>query len=163
MRDERKGICLFQMGSFSSEPFRLGSTLKHNHGLLLPLASANSFCVNCHNACNFQELAQKRYLQVIQCLKTVVLQSLSHVQLFATPWTAACQTPLFSTISWSLLKFMFIESVRLPNHSSSATAFSFCLSQHQGLFQWVGSLHQVVKVLELQHQSFQWIFRTYFL
>ena len=119
------------MGSFSSEPFRLGSTLKHNHGLLLPLASANSFCVNCHNACNFQELAQKRYLQVIQCLKTVVLQSLSHVQLFATPWTAACQTPLFSTISWSLLNFMFIESVRLPNHSSSATAFSFCLSQHQ--------------------------------
>ena len=104
------------MGSFSTEPFRLGNTLKHNHGLLLPLASANSFCVNCHNACNFQELAQKRYLQVIQCLKTVVLQSLSHVQLFTTPWTAACQTPLFSTISWSLLKFMSMESVRLPNH-----------------------------------------------
>ena len=104
------------MGSFSTEPFRLGNTLKHNHGLLLPLASANSFCVNCHNACNFQELAQKRYLQVIQCLKTVVLQSLSHVQLVATPWTAACQTPLFSTISWSLLKFMSMESVRLPNH-----------------------------------------------
>ena len=35
-------------------------------------------------------------------------------------------------------------------------------SQHQGLFQWVRSLHQVVKVLkfQLQHQSFQWIFRT---
>jgi len=33
------------------------------------------------------------------------------------------------------------------------------------LFQWVGSLHQVAKVLELQlqHQSFQWIFRVYFL
>ena len=39
------------------------------------------------------------------------------------------------------------------------------LSQHQGLFQWVGSLHQVAKVLEvqLQHQSFQWIFRIDFL
>ena len=39
------------------------------------------------------------------------------------------------------------------------------LSQHQGLFQWVDSLHQVAKVLELplQHQSFQWIFRTDFL
>ena len=37
---------------------------------------------------------------------------------------------------------------------------AFNLSQHQGLFQWVSSLHQVVKVLELQlqHQSFQWIF-----
>ena len=39
------------------------------------------------------------------------------------------------------------------------------LSQHQGLFQWVGFLHQVAKVLELQlqHQSFLWIFRVDFL
>ena len=38
------------------------------------------------------------------------------------------------------------------------------LSQHQGLFQWVGSSHQVAKVweLQLQHQSFQWIFRVDF-
>ena len=38
------------------------------------------------------------------------------------------------------------------------------LSQHQDLFQWVGSLHQVAKVLEFhfQHQSFQWIFRVDF-
>ena len=38
-------------------------------------------------------------------------------------------------------------------------------SQHQGLFKWVSSLHQVAKVLEfqLQHQSFQRVFRTYFL
>ena len=36
------------------------------------------------------------------------------------------------------------------------------LSQNQGLFQWVSSSHQVAKVLEfqLQHQSFQWIFKT---
>ena len=40
---------------------------------------------------------------------------------------------------------------------------TFNLSQHQGLFQWVGSSHQVAKVLELQHQSFQWIFRVDFL
>ena len=32
------------------------------------------------------------------------------------------------------------------------------LPQHQSLFQWVGSSHQVAKVLELQHQCFQWIF-----
>ena len=39
------------------------------------------------------------------------------------------------------------------------------LSQHQGLSQWVSSLHQVAKVLgfQLQHQSFQWMFRTDFL
>ena len=37
------------------------------------------------------------------------------------------------------------------------------LSQHQGLFQWVSSSLQVARVLELQHQSFQWIFRVDFL
>ena len=36
-------------------------------------------------------------------------------------------------------------------------------SQHQGLFQWVGSSHQVAKVFEFQHQSFQWIFKVDFL
>ena len=42
---------------------------------------------------------------------------------------------------------------------------AFNLSQHQGLFKWVSSSHQVAKVLEfqLQHQSFQWIFRIDFL
>ena len=40
---------------------------------------------------------------------------------------------------------------------------TFNLSQHQGLFKWVSSLHQVAKLLELKHQSFQWIFRTDFL
>ena len=53
-----------------------------------------------------------------------------------------------------------------PSHPLSSPAHpAFNLSQHQGLFQWVGSLHPVAKVLELQlqHQSFQWIFRTDFL
>ena len=47
-----------------------------------------------------------------------------------------------------------------PLSSPSRPAFS--LSQHQGLFKWVSSSHQVAKVLEFQlwHQSFQWIFRT---
>ena len=42
--------------------------------------------------------------------------------------------------------------------SFSAAQFSFCLSQHQGLFQWVSSSHQMVKALQLQQQTFQWIF-----
>ena len=53
-----------------------------------------------------------------------------------------------------------------PSHSLSAPSPpAFNLSQHQGLFKWVRSLYQVAKVLEfqLQHQSFQWIFRTDFL
>ena len=43
---------------------------------------------------------------------------------------------------------------------SSITSFN--LSQHQGLFQWVSSSHQLAKVLVLQQQSFQWIFRVDF-
>ena len=42
------------------------------------------------------------------------------------PWTVACQSPLFFTVSWSLLKFMVMESVMLFI-SSSVTPFSFCL------------------------------------
>ena len=52
-----------------------------------------------------------------------------------------------------------------PSHPlSSLSPPTFNLSQHQGLFKWVSSSHQVAKVLEFQfqHQSFQWIFRTDF-
>ena len=45
-----------------------------------------------------------------------IAQSLSHVRLFVTPWTAANQTSLTLTISWSLLKLMSIESVMPFNH-----------------------------------------------
>ena len=96
------------------------------------------------------------------------VQSLSCVWLFATPRTAARQASLSISNSWSLLKLMSIESVMSSKHlilcrHPSPPAFN--LSQHQGLFQWVSSLHQVAKVLELQlqHQSFQWIFRVDFL
>ena len=44
------------------------------------------------------------------------VQSLSHVQLFATPWTAACQASLSITSSQNLLKLMSIKSVMLSNH-----------------------------------------------
>ena len=53
-----------------------------------------------------------------------------------------------------------------PSHPlSSPSPPTFSLSQHQGLFQWVSSLHWVARGLELQlqHQSFQWISRTDFL
>ena len=50
-----------------------------------------------------------------------------------------------------------------PLSSPSPPAFN--LSQHQGLFRWASSSHQVAKILkfQLQHQPFQWIFRTDFL
>ena len=54
------------------------------------------------------------------------------------------------------------DAIQPSRPLSSTSPLAFNLSQHQGLFQWVCSSHQVAKVLEfqLQHQSFQWIFRT---
>ena len=56
--------------------------------------------------------------QHLRCLThsyVTVVQSLSCLQLFKTPWTAACQAPLSSTISQSLLKFMSTEPVMPSN------------------------------------------------
>ena len=56
------------------------------------------------------------------------------------------------------------DAIQASHPLSSPYPPAFNLSQHQHLFQWVGSLHQVAKVLELQlqHQSFQWIFKVDF-
>ena len=56
------------------------------------------------------------FKKVIQCFSSV--QSLSGVQLFATPWTAPHQASLSITTSWSLLKLTSIVSVMPPNHLS---------------------------------------------
>ena len=101
------------------------------------------------------------------CFFVVVGQPLSRAQLFMTLWTATCQVSLSFTISQSLLKLMSIELMMPSNHlillSPSPPALN--LSEHQCLFQWVNSLHQVARVLELQlkHQFFQWIKRVDFL
>ena len=68
----------------------------------------------------------------------------------------------------SLLRFIFhwVSNDIQPFYPLSFPyLLAFNLAQHQSLFQWVCSLHKVAKVLELplQYQSFQWIFRTYFL
>ena len=57
------------------------------------------------------------------------------------------------------------DAIQLSHPLSSPSPPAFQLSHHQCLFQWVSSSHQVAKVLEfqLQHQSFQWLFRTDFL
>ena len=56
------------------------------------------------------------------------------------------------------------DAIQISHPLSSPSPPALNLSQNQGLFQWVSSSHQVAKVLELQlqHQSFQWIFKIYF-
>ena len=57
----------------------------------------------------------------------------------------------------------FDDAIQPSHPLSSRSLPAINLPQHQGLFRWISSSHQVTKVLELQHQSFQWIFWTYFL
>ena len=56
------------------------------------------------------------------------------------------------------------DAIQPPHPLSPSSPPALNLSQHQGLLQWISSLHQVAKALELplQHQSFQWIFSTDF-
>ena len=102
------------------------------------------------------------YLFTNTCEEFSSVQSISCVRLFVIARAGACQASLCITNSHSLLKLMSTERVMPSNPLSSPSPPAFNLSQHQGLFQWVSSSHQVAKVLEfqLQHQSFQWMFRT---
>ena len=104
----------------------------------------------------------------IQCSwvrSIVVVQLLSLVWFFATPWTAARQSSLSFTISQSLGKLIvhWVCDAIQPSNPLLPTSPAFNHSQPQGLFRWVSCLNQVAKVLALRHQSFQRIFRTDFL
>ena len=77
------------------------------------------------------------------------------------PWTAARQASLSTTNSQSSTQTHIhrVSDAIQPSHPlSSPSPPALNLSQHQGLFKWVSSSHQMAKVLEfqLQHQSFQW-------
>ena len=112
----------------------------------------------------FKNETKNKYLNFV-----IVVQSLSHAWLFATPWAEACQVSLaLALVSLKIvLHYLpklaqthvhWINNALQPPHPLSSPAPpTFRLSQHQGLFQGVGFSHQVAKVLELQlqHQSFQ--------
>ena len=113
--------------------------------------------------------------QNFHCDWFVAVQFLSSVWFFATPCTAALQVSLSFTISWSLLKFMSIKSMMLSSHlthpaiSSSVASFSYPqFFPASGFFPMSqlfasGGQNIVPSVMELQHQSFKWMFRVDFL
>ena len=94
--------------------------------------------------------------------------SVAHLCL--TLWPMDCSTPGFPLLH-HLPEFAQIpahwdgDAIQPPHPLSSPSPPALNLSQPQSLFQWVSSSHQVAKVLELQlqHQSFQWVFRVDFL
>ena len=83
-----------------------------------------------------------------------LIQLLSHVRLFVTPWTAACQASLSITNSQSLLRLMDIELVMPSNRLILCHPLLFLPSIFPSIgvakVQGVSSSHQVAKVLELQ-------------
>ena len=94
------------------------------------------------------------------------VQSLSRVWLFAIPWINRSTPGL--PVHHHLPEFTHTHihrvgvAIQPPHPLSSPSPPAPNPSQHQGLFKWVSSSHQVAKVLEfqLQHQSFQWTPRT---
>ena len=119
-------------------------------------------------------LAYKLYLKLWdfcdsprECAVLLVLQSLSCVQDFATPKTAAPQTscPSLSPGVCSNSCHWVNDTIQPSHPLSLPSPPALNVSQNQGFFQWVSSSYLVAKLLELhlQHQSFQWIFRIDFL
>ena len=82
----------------------------------------------------------------------VVVQSLSHVWLFATPWTAACQASVSLTISRSSPRFTFIDWWCHPTISSSTAPFSFCLLHFP--LKWPKCKIQQKKILKFYNGSY---------
>ena len=91
----------------------------------------------------------------------ITVQLLSRFWIFAIPWTEAHQASLSFTISWSLFKFMSIESFMLSNHLLLCFPLLFLSSVFPRIrgFSKESALH----IKWLQHQFFQWIFRVDFL
>ena len=134
---------------------------------LLPfLGYCKQHCNEYWRACILSDhVFLQAYAQQWDCRVIVVVQSPSHVQLFATPWTAAFEASLSITVSQSLPKFMFIASVMLSGHLilwCPLLLLPSVFPSIRKLFLWVICLYQITKILEfqLQHQSFQWIFRV---
>ena len=94
------------------------------------------------------KLALAIYLSTFSVQFSSVTQSCPR---FVTPWTSVRQASLSITNSRSLSKIMFIELVMPSNHLilCHPLLLPLIFSQHQGLFKWVSSLHQVAKVLGL--------------
>ena len=85
----------------------------------------------------------------------VIIQSLSHVQLYVTPWTVARQASLSSTISLSLLKLICIESVMPSNCLILCRPLFLPPSIFPSIRVFTNESAQVATVLEFQLQLFQ--------
>ena len=114
------------------------------------------------NKCNYLTSSQSSFCRV----KAYITQLSSVAQSHPTLCDSLdCSMPgllVHHQLPEFTLHFRWVNDAIQPSHSLSSPSPVFNLFQHQGLFKWVSSLHQMAKILEfqLQHQSFQWILRT---
>ena len=123
--------------------------------------------VNTNVNCGLELLIIYQYwfLTLNKCTISSIQFSRSVMSDFCDPMD--CSTPGLS-VHHQLPEFTqththWVGDAIQPSHPlSSPSPPALNLSQHQGLFKWVSSSYQVAKILEfqLQHQSFQWTFRT---
>ena len=109
----------------------------------------------------FQSQLSNKWQNWDSSMDIVVVQSPSHVRLFATPWTAAHQASLSLTISRNFPKFIFIASVMSSSHLILWHPLFLLpwIFPRTGAFPMSQLLNQMTKILELQLQSFQ-VFRV---
>ena len=108
-------------------------------GTTSPASSLSDFvpCVLKYLCKDVDHRLMEALLMIVKGWKHLVMvQPLSHVRLFTSPWTAAHQASLSFTISWSLLKLMpFVSDAIQASHPLlTPSPPAFYLSQHQGLF-----------------------------
>ena len=91
-------------------------------------------------------------------MNIAVVQSLSHVQLFATPWTAAYLVPvLHYLLDFTQTHVIWVSDAIQPSHPlSPSSPPALSLSQHLGLFQWIRTVaHQAPLSLEFCRQGYR--------
>ena len=105
--------------------------------------------------CNLKYSSSYIFLEVFWVISFFSVQSLSRVRLFATPWLHHTRLPYPSpTPKIAQTHVHWVSDAIQPSHAlPSPSPFAYNLSQHQGLFQWVSSSHQVAKVLEFLNFS----------
>ena len=102
---------------------------------------------------------------VLSTIEYLMFLSLSCVWLFLNRRIPRCQVSLsFTIFLFAQTHVLWVDdAIQLTHPLSSPSPPALNLSQPQGLFQWVNSLPQVTKILELQNQSFQLMFKVDFL
>ena len=128
------------------------SDLQFHGETLLPCQETNWPFATRYSLCFSRSLAN--------ILGKLVVQLLNRVWLFVTPWSATHQTPLSFTVSWNLLKLTSVELMMPSNHLIFCHPLLLLPSILPNIRVFS---HQAAKVLELQHQSFRWMFRADFL